>query len=312
MKKFYGLFLALSIFLLVGCSAAVSIVKDGEVKLKEKQGLLVFRVKKYDADSKFGESIEVFAEGEKYFYTIWFDPGTSGEGLKEIYTVRSKNKDYPVLKITSFPEGEYSFSRINLDGNYYVNLPNNSFAVKAGKMIYIGDIVVKSQMEENLLGKSGKFWFKLEDNFSETKRILEINYPTICSNYTLEKGLAQFKPNLVELRDIDTSDVIVKDVKEGENTKDNPIEIIVPFKQGLIYDNTDRANAATLKYLESKHGKEGEGWKLKKVTLLNLVYPDLKDLITLYEIDVISGGKTLDKKYYFKVVFLKENKDKSK
>ena len=225
-----------------------------------------------------------------------------------------KPKQFPVLKVIALPAGKYFFDSLDItefgDGGttYKVNISPNSFVAEAGKVVYIGDLVVKSRVTKSFLkGKEGTFWYRLNDRYEEVKTALTTQYPNIVSNYTLEKRLAEFKNTLFDWREVDISDVKITPAK---GTMENPVlvEITISatdsqdneelFWVNLLTKTAEKRDAAIFSYISSVYGEENKGWFLIEQKVIS----EKK----LTECVIYDKSKNEQTKIYFKISYIEK------
>lgn len=304
MRKY--LFLISIWFLITGCEDANSILRDGSVSLDESKGIVVFRIAKADEISKFGYGINIVSSetGKEYYIPFIEETDPKVEG---VYGPAQQQENFPVLKVVSMPAGKYFFASLDfgadLSGTRYgVKFSENAFDVKPGKMVYVGDIRVQSRVQENLfVGKSGTFWYRLDDNYDTVTNLMHTYYPTLMGQYRLEKKLASFKNTLFDWKQIDVSDV---KIEEGSGTKEDPVKITIPMKvdstKSLI-ENLEiiaqRKTAAIFFYLSKKYGEENKDWLFIKQEDSFYNAENLK----VYHIEIRKNNSKEQKQIYFKI-----------
>ncbi|QJR21926.1 hypothetical protein BREVNS_1176 [Brevinematales bacterium NS] len=289
------------IFLLAGCSGSRVIMPEETVTLEKNQAIVVFRINRADDVTVVGRMIIIkeAGTGETHFFII-----------PEL----GKPKQFPVLKVIALPAGKYFFDSLDItefgDGGttYKVNISPNSFVAEAGKVVYIGDLVVKSRVTKSFLkGKEGTFWYRLNDRYEEVKTALTTQYPNIVSNYTLEKRLAEFKNTLFDWREVDISDVKITPAK---GTMENPVlvEITISatdsqdneelFWVNLLTKTAEKRDAAIFSYISSVYGEENKGWFLIEQKVIS----EKK----LTECVIYDKSKNEQTKIYFKISYIEK------
>ncbi len=274
MKKF-GWFLGVMVLAIVlaGCGSSLVIrpVSTSDSLVLTNTGIIVFRVVREDLKTlRIGRTLEIVLENLQK--TLLIRDSVDLTPLDFNFTENS------LLFAVEMSEGVGYFDKIiitsDADTIHYVRVPSNSFKVQPGKIVYIGDIVVKSEIKiSGLKIQSSKYWFTFDAEFEDVKELLKKKYPKlIAATYPIEEYLIASQPRYDISPDLRTIDISQVEIVSAQGTRNQPVTIFLPFKNPAPGESVEEAftnlfslmTAACYSYISSLYGEEGKDWELMR------------------------------------------------
>ncbi len=91
-------------------------------------------------------------------------------------------KEADFLALIELKEGEYEFSKLTIS-DLYLPLENDGFTIEKNKITYIGDIYASTEVK----GRDATIF--VEDNFSNTIKLLKSQDPSTLNRYKVTKSI---------------------------------------------------------------------------------------------------------------------------
>lgn len=157
MKLFYSL--AVVLCLISGCATQITSIVDGKTTISKDHGFLLLNIES-NIDLK-----EIFLYGTEFI-------SLTGKDIQA-------GSNYILVDLKA---GEYTFTKIRLDNNWYINLEEEHWTVdiNKGQVNYVGHLELVRARHSGRVSK-----VELVNRSSEALEYLENSYPSILAQHSV-------------------------------------------------------------------------------------------------------------------------------